>query len=73
MAALSTDARWCRPYGTCMVVECSFEAQVESGRSPRKMSQKGSGVTLNCVPRFVFSFAFVGWLGLDFVPGLSPP
>ena len=37
------------------------------------MSQKGSGVTLNCVPWFVFSFAFAGWLGLGFVPGLSRP
>ena len=65
--------RQCRPVGTCMVVVRSFEAQVDSGESLRNLSQKGSGVTLNCVPWFVFSFAFVGWLGLGFVSGLSLP
>ena len=58
------------------IVGCAHsrhELSLGGGGGLRNMNQKGSGVPLSCFPWFVFFFAFVGWLGLGFIPGLSPP
>ena len=60
VAALSTEARWCRP-DTCVVAACSVEAEVEFGESPQSVSQKGSRVSWSCDP--LDSFPSPLWAG----------